>query len=310
MSKFIDHHIITRRLKFDFSQTPIHWIANDAFTTHVFNSLHVFIPEIEYWFCRLSNQTLPYVKDDNLRIDIKAFIAQEAAHASAHKGARDYFAKHNIDASAFTATIEWLLRNILSDAPLGRDEFFGRHKHSWLAFRMGIIAAWEHYFCFIGTWVLDAGDLDHVADPAMLDLMRWHGAEEVEHRTVAFDAYRALAGEGLIAYIGRQAAMAVAFPVFIVVWLEAAAHLGKMDGTVAGRNMGKKSLPRLIWDFGRVARQTDRLPTIGSLLGSLALWFKPGHHPEHDGNIEAALRYITISPAAQLAANANGRTPS
>ncbi len=293
MTSFIDHQIMTRRPKFDFSKTPIHWIANDAFNTHVFNSLHVFIPEVEYWFCRLSNQTLPYVKDDNLRADIKAFIAQEAAHATAHKSARDYLSNYKIDPSAFTATIEWLLRNVLSDSPLGMESFFARHKQDWLAFRMGMIAAWEHYFCFIGTWVLNAGDLDHVADPAMLDLMRWHGAEEVEHRTVAFDAYRALAGEGLKAYVGRQAAMAIAFPIMVVVWLKAAAHLGKVDGTVEGQKLGKKSLPRLIWELDRVGRKTDRLPTVSSLLGSLRLWAKPGHHPEHDGDIQAALRYVT-----------------
>lgn len=301
MSKFIDHHIVVRKPNFDFTKTPIHWIDNDAFTTHVFNSLTVFIPEIEYWFCRLSNQTLPYVNDANLRADIKGFIAQEAAHANAHKAAQAYFATHNIDPSAFQATVEWLLKNILNDTPLGFEWPFKQLKYDWLTFRMGIIACWEHYFCFIGTWVLEAKNLDHVSDPAMLDLMRWHGAEEVEHRTVAFDAYRALAGDGLKAYIGRQAAMVVAFPVMIVFWLSATSHLGKVDGTVAGCKLAKKSLPHLIVLFGLTARRTGRIPTIGSLVKSLGMWVKPGHHPEHDGDIKAALHYIANSPTAQLA---------
>lgn len=300
MSKFIDHQIVVRKPQFDFSKTPIHWVQNDVFTTHVLNSLTVFIPEVEYWFCRLCNQTLPYVRDDNLRADIKNFIAQEAAHANAHKAARIYFSTHNIDPSAFQASVDWLLKNILNDTPLGIEWPFQPLKREWLAFRMGIIAAWEHYFCFIGTWILDA-ELDHVADPAMLDLLRWHGAEEVEHRTVAFDAYRALAGDGVQSYVVRQAAMAAAFPIMIIVWLKATSHLGKMDGTIAGRKMSKKSMLRLIVDFGVTARRTDRLPSIGSLLKTLALWAKPNHHPEHDGDIKAAMRYIAQSPAAQFA---------
>jgi predicted metal-dependent hydrolase len=37
------------------------------------------------------------------------------------------------------------------------------------------------------------------ADPEMVDLVKWHGAEEIEHRTVAFDLYRHLGG----GYIAR-----------------------------------------------------------------------------------------------------------
>lgn len=301
MNAFIDHHIVARKPNFDFSKTPIHWINNDAFTTHVFNSLTVFIPEIEYWFCRLSNQTLAYVNDANLRADIKGFIAQEAAHANAHKAAQAYFTTHNIDPSAFQSTVEWMLKNLLNDTPLGLAWPFTPLKHDWLTFRMGIIACWEHYFCFIGTWILAANRLDHVSDPAMLDLMRWHGAEEVEHRTVAFDAYRALAGDGFKAYAVRQAAMAVAFPIMILVWLKTTAHLGKIDGTVAGRKLAKKSLPRLLVQFGLTAHRTGRVPSVGSLIKSLAMWVKPNHHPEQDGDIQAALHYIANSPAAQLA---------
>jgi len=43
-------------------------------------------------------------------------------------------------------------------------------------------------------WVLDADGLDEAMHPMMLDLVRWHGAEEVEHRCVAFDVYQHLGG--------------------------------------------------------------------------------------------------------------------
>src|SRR5579872_5462491 len=41
------------------------------------------------------------------------------------------------------------------------------------------------------------------ADPVMLDLLRWHGAEEVEHRALVYDVYQDLSGS----YALRCAAM-------------------------------------------------------------------------------------------------------
>ena len=32
------------------------------------------------------------------------------------------------------------------------------------------------------------------SDPVMLDLLRWHGAEEVEHRSVAFELFQHVSG--------------------------------------------------------------------------------------------------------------------
>ncbi len=57
--------------------------------------------------------------------------------------------------------------------------------------RLAIIAAVEHITAFLGDWVLNADGLDRAGiHPTMLDLLRWHGAEEVEHRSVAYDVMR------------------------------------------------------------------------------------------------------------------------
>ncbi|EJO52149.1 metal-dependent hydrolase domain protein [Burkholderia multivorans ATCC BAA-247] len=49
-----------------------------------------------------------------------------------------------------------------------------------------MIASLEHFFGYLGNGVLNAHGLDAgKADPTMVDLLRWHGAEELEHRTVA-----------------------------------------------------------------------------------------------------------------------------
>lgn len=303
MAKFRNHQIHGRKVRFDFAQTPRHWVPDDVLTTHVLNGMHVLLPAVEHWFCRLANQSLPYVTDAALRADLKGFVAQEGAHAKAHLGAESYFAAHGIDASRFKARLDWLFRNLLNDTPLGLRGPFTRWPRQWLALRMGGIACLEHYFCFLGTWALQARALDDSgADPAMLDLVRWHAAEEVEHRTVAFDAYRALAGEGLSAYLGRQAPMALAFPAIIGVWLAAARHLAQADGDAAARGLAAQSWPARLLNYQRHARRSGRLPTLGHFLQGLAIWVRPGHHPEQDGDPIAAQAYLARSPAAQAAA--------
>jgi len=59
------------------------------------------------------------------------------------------------------------------------------------------------------------------ADPEMLNLLRWHGTEEVEHRSVAFDAYVAAGG----GYLRRVAAMLGVFVGMFSVWIVATGHL-------------------------------------------------------------------------------------
>src|SRR3954468_20940665 len=72
-----------------------------------------------------------------------------------------------------------------------------------------------HYTAFLGDWVLNADELDRRgADPTMLDLLRWHGAEEVEHRSVAFDLFMHVDG----GYRRRARTWATAFAALMFLW--------------------------------------------------------------------------------------------
>jgi hypothetical protein len=97
------HTLKARKVQFDLSTTPLHWIPNDPFATHLINSINLILPAGELWFCRVFNQALPLIKDEKLRLEVKGFIAQEGMHARAHKGAWPYLERHNIDITALLA---------------------------------------------------------------------------------------------------------------------------------------------------------------------------------------------------------------
>ena len=193
-----------RRTRFDLSETPLHWIPGDPMATHMMNVLHIMLPPGERWFCDVYREALPLITDDTLRQDVKGFMGQEATHARAHEAGRAYLAGHGIDTERTMAQAEWMRRNLGSATPFGRTVPKPLRK-TWLITRLSTIAAIEHFTAVLGDWILnESAGLDAAgADPAMLDLLRWHGAEEVEHRSVAFDVYQNLSGN----YVRRLISM-------------------------------------------------------------------------------------------------------
>jgi uncharacterized protein len=142
------------------------------------------LPLGERWFVSVFKRALPLITDETLREDVIGFIGQETIHAEAHQGVLDYFAGHGLDPAPYTRQMEWLFRRILGPRP-GLSEAQAREE---LIEHVALVAAIEHFTAFLGDWILHTPELDQAgAHPVMLDLLRWHGAEEVEHRNVAFD---------------------------------------------------------------------------------------------------------------------------
>jgi len=282
--------IKARRVTFDWKDTPLHWVPGDAFTTHVINVLHLLLPAGEKWFCDVYRQALPLVDRGPLRDDVKGFIGQEAVHARAHSLVLDHLGAQGLETAGYTTRIDWMFQRLLGDHGLGEGKGPKWLRRQWLVTRLAIVAAIEHFTCVLGYWAISgSAPLDAAgADPTMLDLLRWHGAEEVEHRAVAFDIYQELSGN----YLRRVAAMAVVFPVVVGLWMLGTRYLVAHDPEAGPGD--RPSMRR----FVRVSRRTGRLPTAGYLVGAVPRYLRPGFHPSQEASTEEALAYIARSPAA------------
>lgn len=183
-SRAADHERLVlepRDVEFDWTNLPFHYVPNEPMATHVLNVLHMLLPAGEEFFVRVFKKTLPLIKDDQLRLDVQGFIGQEAMHSQAHSGVVDHFDAQGVDVTAFTNQIRWLFEKLLGESPRRSP----RRQYSWLLEQVSFIAAIEHYTAVMGEWILNSPQLDAVgADPVMLDMLRWHGAEEVEHKAV------------------------------------------------------------------------------------------------------------------------------
>lgn len=285
------HQITPRRVKFDWQNTPIQWIAGDPFTSHFYNALHLIFPPIEAWFCQVFKQALPLVTDEKLRQDVVGFMRQEAIHGGAHALVLEHFQAHGIDSTGYMVFLRRLIDRALGDRILGIPAKRLGLERWWLNTRIGIIAAGEHFTCMWGKFALEASNIESWnADPTMLDLFRWHAAEEVEHRTVAFDLYRHIAPAG---FFHRLFLMAGVVPILVLHWTMAMRFLMKHDPDLARR-------PSMLREWPRAVR-AGRLLSLRKIAGASWRFLLRGYDPRTEANTSLALDYIARSPAASTA---------
>jgi predicted metal-dependent hydrolase len=304
MNTPLNHKLVARKVQFDFSNSPIEWIPGDRFSSHVVNGINLLLPAGEFWFCRVYNKVLPYINDEKLKEDVKGFIRQEAVHGRVHVKAQEFLANHNYQLNPILARINWLFEKLLGEAPLGMKALqIPALEKPWLFLRVGIIAAIEHFTGILGQWSLDNTSWDK-ADPVIADLFRWHLAEEVEHRTVAFDLYEHIMQHEMGFYVSRQAIMALVYPLFIMALVSTTKSLGKQDEDQAIQRIMNKGLLSLLLQFERNAKATDNIPRISFLTKAAVRWISPKFHPIDEGDTQQALDYLARSPAVQALAMA------
>jgi uncharacterized protein len=284
----LDHERLVleaRDVKFDWANLPFHYVHNEPLATHVLNVLHLLLPAGEEFFVEVFKKALPLIKDDQLRLDVQGFIGQEAMHSQAHSGVLAHFAAQGVDVTPFTDQVRWLFERLLGEKPRGSM----RRRHSWLLEQVSFISAIEHYTAVLGEWILDSPELDAVgADPVMLDMLRWHGAEEVEHKAVAFDTMKHLRA----GYWRQVRAQLAVTPVMLLLWIRGVRFMYSVDPLLA-----PGSKPR--WrDYISAARR-GLVPGPMRLARVVGDYYKPGFHPSQLGGLDLAVEYLAVSPAAR-----------
>ena len=155
----------------------------------------------------------------------------------------------------------------------------------------GMIAAIEHYTAVLGDFALNSRWDDFGADPTMVDLFRWHGSEEVEHRSVAYDVARYFHDS----YLHRIRAMSVAATAIYMFFQRGTWFLLRKDPRID-----------MSWWRMQVLRMRDSrlglLPKFRTVFGTATLsYFRPGFSPEEMGSTAQAVAYLATSPAARAA---------
>jgi uncharacterized protein len=280
--------IQARKVHFDVSATALQWIPNHPIASHLISLLNVVLPAAERWFVATYGEALPLVKDPKLAEDIRGFIGQEAMHAETHDQVlRDYMVASGVDVAPILDQIEYVFEKVL--APSTSSDPKRRMNH--LCDRLWLIAAIEHYTAVLGDFSLNCAWDDHHADPTMVDLFRWHGSEEVEHRMVAHD----VATYFHDSYVDRIRAMMMAVVLMAVFFQRGGWYLTKSDPQL---DIGWWKMQRLRMRDSKLAL----LPKYRKLFGSNTfMYFRPSFSPEQMGSTAQAVAYLASSPAARAA---------
>ncbi len=193
-----------RAPRFDFDAAiPRAWFGGSALASHLVNSVNLLFPEGERFFIRAVNHYMDRIDDPVLRARVRGFAGQEGRHAHAHERFFRVMEEQGYSIEGFLRVYEKIA-------------YEGIERHASPELRLSVTVALEHYTALLASAALSDGMLDH-AHPTMRALLSWHAAEEIEHKSVAFDVLRAVAPS----YALRMRGMALATMTLFGFWVAA-----------------------------------------------------------------------------------------
>ncbi|MGU3498271.1 metal-dependent hydrolase [Mycobacterium sp. C31M] len=276
-----------RAVQFDLSDVPAHYVYGNPVATHLYNALSLLLPAGEDWFITVLKEALPHIEDGKLREDVIGFMGQESQHANAHAGLNEYLAAHGIDPAPMVERADYVFGNLL-----GPRDATGAAAHNYLVERLAVIAALEHIFAFLGDWVLNAERLnEQTVHPVVLDLLRWHGAEEVEHRMVSHNVLHHFDGS----YRRRARAQLVVAPILLYLIWQGMRFLLRVDPNLNWSPRRRKHVWRNLFRSGH----KGLTPRFLLIVLRAMQYFKPTYSPGDVGNTAQAVAYLASSPATR-----------
>lgn len=272
MQKKSDKIIPIRRVDFQgHIDLDNHWFGGNAFLTHLLNSFHIVFPEGEKFFIRSVKAFKDQTQDPKLREQIKGFIGQEMQHSKEHEKFWNALKDQGYAVDEFVGIYNKLAYDITENTI---HRLTGSSKLA-----LSTTVALEHYTAILAQVAFRSDALTKLEVPEEIrNLLYWHAAEEMEHKSVAFDLLKEVDDSYLLRFSGMIIATAnllfySALGMAIFMWQDKELKLWDIPGHIAdflGMGMGP------ILSFTR-----DFLD-----------YFRPDFHPEDHEDHPMALEYL------------------
>jgi predicted metal-dependent hydrolase len=150
--------------------------------SHMIAHLSAVFPEGEDFFVRSVRRYADQISDPDLKERVKGFIGQEVTHGREHRALNERLQQMGYPADR----IDRLVHRRMQAA---------ERRFSPLT-RLAITAALEHFTAvFAETLLSDERAQALLGTTEVRSMLLWHAIEESEHRSVAFDVYRAVGGD-------------------------------------------------------------------------------------------------------------------
>ncbi|MFE3755073.1 metal-dependent hydrolase [Nocardia tengchongensis] len=245
-----------RRIKFRFDRASNdkYFVENDMVYSHFVAGMSGGFPAGEESFIRSVRRVADRVTDPVLKKRVTGFVGQEAMHGLEHRRLNEKLVELGYP-------IAWLDSEAAKERMLWIEERVPPEVH------LAMTAAAEHYTAVLAQRVLASDEIQAIpGDPEVWNLLNWHALEELEHKSVAFDVFRAVGGTERTR-IGVMLAMySLTLPL---------TYLGL--ALAVGRDPVARRQPV------RVAREAYRLftgPVFRGLMPELGKYLRPGFHPD------------------------------
>jgi len=160
---------------------PRYWFGGEAYGTHLMNAFSLVFPPGERFFMDAVRHFRAEVRDPALLAQIRGFCGQEALHSREHKVMNEWLSSFGIDANGIEQRIGAEIAHRRSQRTPMED--------------LAVTCALEHFTALMAESWLRAPELRALAPEPIRSLWTWHAIEELDHKSVAFDVYRAVGGD-------------------------------------------------------------------------------------------------------------------
>jgi predicted metal-dependent hydrolase len=252
--------IKARKMEFPFASAgiPRHWLGNSVLGTCMVNGLNLVFPEGERFFVRSVRAYASLIeKDPVLAAEVRGFMGQESRHGIEHERFFEVLAAQGYDIDRFMRVFKWLIHDVFEPRMSAK-------------FRLAVTAAMEHFTATFAEKMFKTGILDEHAHPMMRDLFTWHGAEEIEHKAVAYEVLQRVDPS----YTLRASALVFSAVSLAILWSGGAVMLLRQEKGLSFSRLRRER---------KEARRRGQLG-IKSIFLACAEYLRPDFHPAKNDN--------------------------